>query len=161
MLPLLTWATCAALQPSSFALLERRHAQNPSSSMLRRASVQHVALGAFVRAAGVPMRASVPSASAISSQQGSIYENTRGRVLIVGGTGYLGREICREALKRGWSVVSLSRRGANPLPNDVELQQVDCCGGLRAEGAEQRRAAAAGAEVLERGRRADDGARLA
>ena len=32
------------------------------------------------------------------------------------GSGYLGRQVCKEALTRGWSVTSLSRRGKNPLP---------------------------------------------
>lgn len=38
------------------------------------------------------------------------------RLLVAGGSGYLGRQVCREAVQRGWSVTSLSRRGENPCP---------------------------------------------
>eukprot|EP00966_Prymnesium_polylepis_P117407 2713548-Prymnesium_polylepis.1 len=38
------------------------------------------------------------------------------RLLVCGGSGFLGREVCREAVARGWAVTSLSRRGANPEP---------------------------------------------
>lgn len=34
------------------------------------------------------------------------------RVLVLGGTGFVGRAVCREAIRRGWLVTSLSRRGA-------------------------------------------------
>lgn len=33
------------------------------------------------------------------------------RVLVLGGTGFVGRALCREAVRRGWAVTSLSRRG--------------------------------------------------
>jgi uncharacterized protein YbjT (DUF2867 family) len=38
------------------------------------------------------------------------------RLLVAGGSGYLGRQVYREAVQRGWSVTSLSRRGENPSP---------------------------------------------
>lgn len=34
------------------------------------------------------------------------------RALILGGTGFVGRALCREAVRRGWTVTSLSRKGA-------------------------------------------------
>jgi len=46
------------------------------------------------------------------------------RLLVLGGNGYAGREICKNAIKAGYQVTSLSRRGQNPLPNDELLQQV-------------------------------------
>ena len=45
------------------------------------------------------------------------------RLLVCGGSGFLGREVCREAVARGWAVTSLSRRGANPEPGTT-LDQV-------------------------------------
>lgn len=45
-------------------------------------------------------------------------------LLVVGGSGYLGREVCRKAVSNGWNVVSLSRRGANPEPDSAELSKV-------------------------------------
>jgi hypothetical protein len=35
----------------------------------------------------------------------------KGRLLILGGTGYLGQEVCQKAVQAGYSVVALSRRG--------------------------------------------------
>ena len=45
-------------------------------------------------------------------------------LLVVGGSGYLGREVCRKAVSNGWNVVSLSRRGDNPEPDSAELSKV-------------------------------------
>lgn len=42
-----------------------------------------------------------------------------GRLLVCGGSGFLGREVCREAVARGWAVTSLSRRGTNPEPGST------------------------------------------
>lgn len=39
------------------------------------------------------------------------------RVLVLGGSGFVGRAVCREGVRRGWTVTSLSRRGA---PSDVD-----------------------------------------
>jgi nucleoside-diphosphate-sugar epimerase len=41
--------------------------------------------------------------------------NNRGKLLILGGTGYLGQNVCKAASMEGYSVVSLSRRGLPPL----------------------------------------------
>ena len=43
---------------------------------------------------------------------------------MLGGSGFLGRQVCKEAVGRGWEVTSLSRRGANPEPGDVALECV-------------------------------------
>jgi len=47
------------------------------------------------------------------------------RLLVLGGSGFVGSEVCRNAVDCGFQVTSLSRRGANPDPKDVRLQQVD------------------------------------
>eukprot|EP00667_Euglena_gracilis_P009414 EG_transcript_9571 len=40
------------------------------------------------------------------------------RLLVLGGSGYLGQRICRYAVKNGYRVVSLSRRGPPPIIDD-------------------------------------------
>jgi uncharacterized protein YbjT (DUF2867 family) len=34
-----------------------------------------------------------------------------GKVLVLGGTGFVGTEVCKQALQAGYDVVALSRRG--------------------------------------------------
>ena len=51
------------------------------------------------------------------------------RLLVLGGNGYAGREICRTAVRAGFKVTSLSRRGQNPLPNDPLLSEVEWTAG--------------------------------
>lgn len=46
------------------------------------------------------------------------------RLLVLGGNGYVGREVCRLAVQRGYDVTSLSRRGENPEPGNEELSAV-------------------------------------
>merc|ERR1719155_110325 len=46
------------------------------------------------------------------------------KLAVLGGSGYVGREVCRRAVARGWEVTSLSRRGANPEPGDAALDLV-------------------------------------
>lgn len=45
------------------------------------------------------------------------------RLLVLGGSGFVGREVVRNAVECGFNVTSLSRRGANPLPDDELLAQ--------------------------------------
>ena len=46
------------------------------------------------------------------------------RLLVLGGTGFVGRRVCRLATQKGYDVTSLTRRGENPLPDDADLQRV-------------------------------------
>lgn len=41
-------------------------------------------------------------------------ETEKGKLLVLGGTGFLGQTVCRRALLEGYSVTSLSRRGLPP-----------------------------------------------
>lgn len=70
----------------------------------------------------------VPSRVAPSNQRvqmvSSLVGNSR-RLLVLGGSGYAGSNICKNAVQQGWTVTSLSRRGQNPDPNDEMLCQVD------------------------------------
>ena len=57
------------------------------------------------------------------------------RLLVVGGNGFVGREVCKNAVINGFSVTSLSRRGTNPAPDDEHLSQVTWCSGNALDGA--------------------------
>ena len=46
------------------------------------------------------------------------------RVLVLGGSGFVGREVCRRAIAKGYTVTSISRCGENPLPDDAALASV-------------------------------------
>ena len=51
------------------------------------------------------------------------------RLLVLGGSGFVGREVCRNAVACGYEVTSLSRRGVSPDPSDSALAQVDWVSG--------------------------------
>ena len=55
------------------------------------------------------------------------------RLCVLGGSGYVGREVCKRAVERGWEVASLSRRGENPLPGDAALDCVEWISGDAAD----------------------------
>jgi nucleoside-diphosphate-sugar epimerase len=60
--------------------------------------------------------------------QSSIRSNDKkeGRLLVLGGTGYLGQKVCAKAVEQGYSVVTLSRRGTPPQPlRNVEYRMGD------------------------------------
>ena len=46
------------------------------------------------------------------------------KVVVFGGTGYVGSAVCERLVKRGHEVTALSRRGVNPRPDSKELSQV-------------------------------------
>lgn len=47
------------------------------------------------------------------------------KLLVIGGNGYVGREVCKNAVQKGYKVTSVSRRGECPDPNDEWLSQVE------------------------------------
>merc|ERR1719310_1214517 len=52
------------------------------------------------------------------------------KLLVIGGNGFVGREVCRYAVRSGsFSVTSLSRRGECPTADDPELSQVEWIAG--------------------------------
>ena len=55
----------------------------------------------------------------VGSSRALVTPGSSGRLLVCGGSGFLGREVCREAVARGWAVTSLSRRGVNPEPGST------------------------------------------
>lgn len=46
------------------------------------------------------------------------------RLLVIGGNGFVGQEVCKRAVQNGFEVTSLSRRGQCPDPKDEFLSQV-------------------------------------
>ncbi|CAM9554398.1 unnamed protein product, partial [Phaeothamnion confervicola] len=46
-------------------------------------------------------------------------------LLVLGGTGFVGKTIIGEATKAGWKITSLSRRGRPKDDSDAELSGVD------------------------------------
>lgn len=45
---------------------------------------------------------------------------SKGKLLVLGGTGFLGQTVCKRAVLEGYSVVSLSRRGLPPTDESME-----------------------------------------
>lgn len=54
----------------------------------------------------------------------SMQDATAKKLFVVGGNGFVGREVCKYAVQAGFDVTSLSRRGQNPQPGDQYLDQV-------------------------------------
>lgn len=50
---------------------------------------------------------------------------TTKKVAVFGGTGYVGSQVCARLIQKGFDVTAVSRRGANPKPNDALLSQVN------------------------------------
>eukprot|EP00403_Amphidinium_massartii_P023291 CAMPEP_0178402120 /NCGR_PEP_ID=MMETSP0689_2-20121128/16671_1 /TAXON_ID=160604 /ORGANISM="Amphidinium massartii, Strain CS-259" /LENGTH=302 /DNA_ID=CAMNT_0020022997 /DNA_START=163 /DNA_END=1071 /DNA_ORIENTATION=+ len=46
------------------------------------------------------------------------------KLLVIGGTGYVGKEVVKNAVQRGFEVTAMSRRGENPDPGDSDLSSV-------------------------------------
>eukprot|EP00980_Cylindrotheca_fusiformis_P008751 scaffold1869_cov122-Cylindrotheca_fusiformis.AAC.13 len=51
------------------------------------------------------------SVVAMSTSRDTMKKTDKGKLLVLGGTGFLGRTICKRAALEGYSVTSLSRRG--------------------------------------------------
>jgi len=66
--------------------------------------------------------ASVPRAAEPAAEGAQVAASKN--LLVLGGGGYVGSEVCRLAVERGYTVTSLSRRGANPNPEDPLLSAV-------------------------------------
>ena len=88
-------------------------------TMLAVSATRVVAPCAGVGRAGKSRRAS--SRRVVSSRaktRGSDGASPLGRVLVLGGTGFVGSRICVELLDAGYDVTSVSRRGTPPLSDD-------------------------------------------
>jgi nucleoside-diphosphate-sugar epimerase len=98
---------------TSKALLS--HAYTPTNGKLCRSAAIHT----------IPPRSSSCVRLAFSVSTVNNDSNTgsalpdKGKLLVLGGTGYLGQTVCQKAVLEGYSVVSLSRRG-RPNTNDQD-----------------------------------------
>jgi len=113
---------CASRLPRMTQLkLSRRHKFSKSTRvyiiitssardgmLASRASVAPCRAPLRVRTTRVPLRSGVLVRAAGNSGP------SLGRVLVLGGTGFVGSKICQEALDAGYDVVSVSRRGTPP-----------------------------------------------
>ena len=79
------------------------------------------------------LAALIPAAMALQRQPLSMSAAPPKRLCVLGGSGYVGREVCKRAVERGWEVASLSRRGENPLPGDAALDCVEWMSGDAAD----------------------------
>ena len=106
------------LEPNFFSLLDgadtttRRH-----NTMLAVVATHVVAPGTEVRRAGKVRRASSRRVVPARASSGSV-ASPLGRVLVLGGTGFVGSRICLELLEAGYAVTSISRRGTPPSSDD-------------------------------------------
>ena len=66
----------------------------------------------------------------IMMSSSSTASNNKGKLLVLGGTGFLGQMVCQRAVVEGYSVVSLSRRGLVspdvPSAAKADYRQGDC-----------------------------------
>lgn len=46
------------------------------------------------------------------------------KVVVFGGTGYVGSQVCERLINEGYDVTAVSRRGTNPRPTNAALEQV-------------------------------------
>lgn len=70
--------------------------------------------------AAVARRADGEDGGLVASRPG-----TGKRLLVLGGNGYVGREVVKLAVDRGYEVTSLSRRGESPDPDDERFAKVN------------------------------------
>lgn len=68
--------------------------------------------------ASLPRR--TPAAARADRRTLQVY-SAEGKVLVLGGTGFVGTEVCKQALQAGYDVVALSRRGIPQVSGFVHL----------------------------------------
>ena len=89
--------------------------------MLALSATHVVARGAEVRRVGKIRRALLRRVVPAHASSGSDGPKPLGRVLVLGGTGFVGSRICLELLEAGYDVTSISRRGTPPISNDGDV----------------------------------------
>lgn len=99
------------------------HCEDMKSGSLVLSSVMWVLLQSIVKASFVAHSKVSSSAPLCSLRMMTTADGTKkGKLLVLGGTGFLGQTICKRALVEGYQVTSVSRRGVLP---DASTSQVD------------------------------------
>lgn len=112
---------CAYLYSSS---CEREESSENLLPMVRRILLLQLvcAVACGLRVGSVTGLHAARSARAVSMQ---LVPSVSGqRMLVLGGGGFAGREVCKNAVAQGYKVTSLTRRGENPEPDCELLRQV-------------------------------------
>lgn len=78
-------------------------------------AVKRVASGSLRQRLGLTRCFSSTPSPSESSSSATTPSQKKGKLLVLGGTGFLGQTICKRAVLEGYTVTSLSRRGLPPL----------------------------------------------
>ena len=77
-------------------------------------SAHHVAGFRTITTTAAASSSSLFSSASATPKSSNNNKKKKGKILVLGGTGFLGQQVCQTALREGYDVVSLSRRGMQP-----------------------------------------------
>ena len=112
---------------SAFSFTRRHHFRG-RDMLAPRASVPRLVRNGTARGRALVTRTARPCVVTLAAGDvPKASSSGKGRVLVLGGTGFVGQQICKEALDVGYDVTSVSRRGTPPDQgaSTSTLQSVD------------------------------------
>ena len=108
------------------SLMAKPRTKNPCIALSHQGPASKRAIHIVATHQGIMrLLAFIPVTIALQRNTMSMSASPPKRLCVLGGSGYVGREVCTRAVARGWEVASLSRRGENPVPGDAALDLVD------------------------------------